>query len=274
MAGSLPEETIRVLALDRSGQLWLGGDALGISHTDPAGARFRYVVDGDTSRRYTETNNIRSIHEDAAGDLWIGTEGDGLKRYERASGRFEYHGDALGAALPAEDQGRPLRVYALAAADPARLWVATNLGAFLYEPATRHAELLPHGPGRADALPDRHVRAVVAGRDGSVWFGTSEGGSRAIAPPTGAGAISRAFPATRTACGIRRSWPCARIATAACGSARSTGSTSTTRPATACAASRAAGPSVNRSRATGAGDPPVRRWHDLDRDPDRLVAPR
>ncbi|HQX25450.1 MAG TPA: EAL domain-containing protein [Pseudomonadota bacterium] len=185
MAGSLPEETIRVLALDRSGQLWLGGDALGISHTDPAGARFRYVVDGDTSRRYTETNNIRSIHEDAAGDLWIGTEGDGLKRYERASGRFEYHGDALGAALPAEDQGRPLRVYALAAADPAQLWVATNLGAFLYEPATRHAELLPHGPGRADALPDRHVRAVVAGRDGSVWFGTSEGGLARHRPADG-----------------------------------------------------------------------------------------
>ena len=86
---------------------------------------------------------------------------------------------------PAEDQGRPLRVYALAAADPARLWVATNLGAFLYEPATRRAELLPHGPGRADALPDRHVRAVVAARDGSVWFGTSEGGLARHRPADG-----------------------------------------------------------------------------------------
>jgi len=183
--GSLPEESVRVLALDRSGQLWLGGDAQGISHTDPAGARFRTVVDDDASRRYTQTNNVRSLLQDAAGELWVGTEGDGLKRYDRATGRFDYHAEALDAALPPEDRGRDMRVYALTVADPQHLWVGTNLGAFLYAPATRVAQALPHDPARADALPDRQVRAIVAGRDGSVWFGTNDSGLARHRPADG-----------------------------------------------------------------------------------------
>ena len=185
IAGSLPEESVRVLALDRSGQLWLGGDAQGISHTDPAGARFRTLVDDDTLRRHTETNNIRSLLQDAAGELWIGTEGDGLKRYDRAAGRFDYHAEPIDAALPPEDRGRSVRVYTLAAADPQHLWVGTNLGAFRYAPDTRSAEPVPYDPARVDALPDRQVRAIIVGRDGSVWFGTNDGGLARFWPADG-----------------------------------------------------------------------------------------
>ena len=177
IAGSVPEDSVRTMMLDRSGLLWVGGDVHGVARADPSGAKFRYLLDDDSTRPFVDTNNVRCLFEDQRGSLWIGTEGDGLKRYDKRARTFEYFLDVLRDAMPAAERGDELRVFAIAAAGPdGHLWISTNHGVFRLDPAARKATALPVDPARADALPDATVRSMLVGRDGSLWLGTFSAG--------------------------------------------------------------------------------------------------
>jgi diguanylate cyclase (GGDEF)-like protein/PAS domain S-box-containing protein len=170
--GTLPEDSIRTLAIDRSGLLWIGGDVFGLARVDPAGAKFAYLVDDNRERPVVDTNNIRSLYEDDEARLWIGTEGDGPKRYDRVSDSYEYYLDVLRDALPAPRRNIAMRTFSILPDGFGQLWVATNVGVFLLDPEKRQATALPVDPTRTDALPDPTVRSMIAGRDGSLWMGT------------------------------------------------------------------------------------------------------
>ncbi len=191
LVGSIPEDSIRTLALDRSGLLWTGGDVHGVARVDTQGAKFRYLLDDSAQRPFVDTNNVRSLFQDAQGVLWIGTEGDGLKRYDLASGSFEYFTELLREQLAEGDRHESLRVFAVHGAETGKLWAATSHGVFLLDPVARTASLLPVDPARADALPDRSVRALIVGRDGSVWMGTMSAGLVRYQPDGGRWAAYR-----------------------------------------------------------------------------------
>jgi diguanylate cyclase (GGDEF)-like protein/PAS domain S-box-containing protein len=195
MAGGLPEDWLRTLMLDRSGLLWLGGDVFGVARVDPLGAKFRFLSDHSPDRPLVETNKIRSLWQDAAGGLWIGTEGDGIKRYDFATRSFDHHGSALRAALPADVRDGDLRVFALAGADAGRLWVGTNNGLLLYDPAARRATVQAGDPGGSQGPPATIIRALVRGRDGSLWVGTMDGGLARRAPDGARWTTWRSAPA-------------------------------------------------------------------------------
>jgi diguanylate cyclase (GGDEF)-like protein/PAS domain S-box-containing protein len=168
--GSLPDDYVSQLLVDRSGLLWVGTQISGVAIADPQGAQFRYVMDA-ASERNQMANMIRAISEDSSGRLWLGTEGDGLKRYDPARDGFEYFDDVLKSA-PATDLRLPGQITALAAAGGDKLWVATNRGAFLFDPLARRATPVTLDPEHGNGLPDASVRTLLAARDGSVWFGT------------------------------------------------------------------------------------------------------
>ncbi len=194
LAGSLPEDSIRVLERDRSGLMWLGGVVHGVAHVDPRGAKFGYVVDDNPVRPFVDTNNVRSIHEDDEGRWWIGSEGDGIKRYDPATGTFEYFGDAIGRALGEPGQPAELRIFGIRDAGEGMLWVTSNQGVFKLDPATRSATALPVDPERVDGLPERVVRSIAISSDGSVWLGTMTSGLVRYTPATGAWARYRSLP--------------------------------------------------------------------------------
>jgi diguanylate cyclase (GGDEF)-like protein/PAS domain S-box-containing protein len=176
VAGSLPEATISNFELDRSGLLWIGTLERGVTKVDPQGTLFRYVVDRNPARERTASNYIRAIAEAPDGALWIGTDGDGLKRYDAAANRFDYYTDLLLQGLGHDARMARLFVNAVSDAGDGRLWVATNRGVALLDPAHRTAEFLPLDPSGAHGIPDTDVRSLLRARDGALWIGTTFAG--------------------------------------------------------------------------------------------------
>jgi len=175
MPGSLPDDFTIELMIDRSGLLWVGGQTAGVSTTTPEGEPFRYVLDPTPGRTQT-ANMIRAVLEDGSGRLWLGTDSDGLKRYDPVHDTFDYFDDAFRAVTIAPDSEPRWHVNSLAHGDGDKLWVATNHGVFLLDPATRKVSPLAVDPAGGNGLPDAEVVTILAARDGSFWFGTRNGG--------------------------------------------------------------------------------------------------
>ena len=174
--GALPDAIVTSLTFDRAGLLWIGTEERGVIKVDPDGAAFRLLSDRDPARQRTAANYLRAVHEDRAGRLWLGTQGDGFKRYLPEEKRFEYFDDLVLQPRPREAKPPRLLVHAFAdGGDDGQLWVATNRGAGLLDPARRVLALLPVA-NDAQGLPDRDVRCLLAARDGSLWLGSARGG--------------------------------------------------------------------------------------------------
>lgn len=175
ISGSLPEDGVRDLLLDRSGLLWIGGESRGLIRVDPAGARFVLVTDENPERPYVATNNVRSLLESPGGDLWIGTDGDGLKRIAADDRTISYFTERLLAALPDGSQNPDLRINAIVPMADGRLWLASNRGVLELDVGTATARRVwpdPRDPG----IKDPHARTILPEEDGTVWIGTFSSG--------------------------------------------------------------------------------------------------
>ncbi|HET8819193.1 MAG TPA: EAL domain-containing protein [Xanthomonadaceae bacterium] len=161
VAGSLPESSIGALLVDRSGQLWVGGQIRGVAVTDPGGARFSYVVD-TAPMAPTAARSVRAIIEGDDRALWIGTDAGLLLRYPLSGGGFEDYTKALHSA--ANDTGG--RVMAFERAGPDRIWVATTRGLLVLDTTTRRLRRVVPGDGTMPAL-----RSMDVADDGTLWLG-------------------------------------------------------------------------------------------------------
>ena len=218
LPGTLPDALITNVLVDRSGLLWLGTSERGLARMDPAGSVFQYVVDQDAHDAQA-ANNVHAIFEDADGGLWLGTDADGLKRYDPKTNQFDRYGDVIAHAfatapskhpdlrvvVPARhNQPRPdpapqipeLRVTALAGTGQGRLWVATNRGIALFDPAHRTATVLPLGEDEDNGLADAEVRSVLSARDGRLWLGTASSGLARFDAPADRWQVMRADTGT------------------------------------------------------------------------------
>jgi diguanylate cyclase (GGDEF)-like protein/PAS domain S-box-containing protein len=169
--GSLPEDGVRQLLLDRGGILWVGGESRGLIRVDPRGARFTLITDENPDLPYVATNSIRSLAETPEGVVWIGTDGDGLKRLDMNTGRFEYFTNQLRAISMAGAESTELRVNAIAPRADGHLWLASNRGMLQLDPGSGKASVV--WPIASGPQPeDPHARATIIETDGRAWIGT------------------------------------------------------------------------------------------------------
>ncbi|NYZ61544.1 ligand-binding sensor domain-containing diguanylate cyclase [Luteimonas deserti] len=135
--------------------LWrLGGD--GLARIEPGGAGLY--------------RSLWALHVDADA-IWVGSFGAGLYRIDRASGE---------STALAQREGLVNNVVYRILADPVgRLWVSTNLGLSVYDPASR----LVQNIGRRDGLRNQEYNsgAAFADPNGLLYFGGTQG-LDAIAP--------------------------------------------------------------------------------------------
>ncbi|MFC7301310.1 EAL domain-containing protein [Cognatiluteimonas weifangensis] len=187
LRGTLPEDEINALLVDRAGLLWVGGQYHGVAVADARGARFRSLLDlgPQGSNRAALIGSIRAIYQSRDRRLWLGTDDGRLLRYDAATGFRDFS-----ALLPLPRGGRNgQRVMAFADPGDGHPWVATTLGLFRFDPRLPALQPVPI-PG----VPAPNLRSLALGRDGSLWLGSNDAGVIHFTPgagPTGAGDVRR-----------------------------------------------------------------------------------
>jgi ligand-binding sensor domain-containing protein len=150
----LPQDSVKALLAARDGSLWVGTNGGGVVRIT------RGQFTAYDRARGLAGNAISALAEDLDGQIWIGTN-DGLCRFDGV--RFTTYGEAEG--LPP----RPVRSMRVDA--QGTLWVATGRGAYRFR------------DGRFEPVPaiGPKLRAIAEGRDGAIWFATSDRGVARLA---------------------------------------------------------------------------------------------
>ncbi|TAK07390.1 MAG: GGDEF domain-containing protein, partial [Rhizorhabdus sp.] len=83
--GSLPDDWIQTLHVDRAGRLWIGGGAGGLARYDAARDRFVAIAIGRGQGRF----HIGALADDGRGGLWVGSD-QGLYHLDSAKGSLRF----------------------------------------------------------------------------------------------------------------------------------------------------------------------------------------
>jgi len=169
-AGSLPDNQVRALHVDKRGRLWIGM-ASGLALREPDGAFRRIAIAGDADAPMADS--VLSLYEDSDGTILFGT----LK-----SGIGSVPADSQGGRLLNDPAVRDMRSHMLLSiieASPGRVWIASYGGGVIeYDRAGGHMRRLRHSAAIATSLAHDRTAALLRDRSGLVWVGTERGLNR------------------------------------------------------------------------------------------------
>lgn len=152
-----------VLKRDDTGAVWAGTTA-GLFRLPPGGNRAERIAGVGDER--DGRINIEGLLAVGGGIVWIGTSRSDIHRVDTRTRETRYFplGDAS-AFLGSEG------FWSLAEVGDGRLWLGSDRGLFLFDPAT--ASIAPVDEARG--VPRMPVYAIVRDEQGSLWFSTSNG---------------------------------------------------------------------------------------------------
>ena len=151
----LPSSVLYSVAVDKSGNVWVGSYGFGVGRFDGANWKIYTVADGLVD------NAVRAIAVDANGNIWFATP----------SGVSKYDGDTWTNYTSAN--GYPSASAYEVAVDPAgNLWFGSGEGVIKFDGVnwTTYTTV--------DGLVNDTVRAITFDLSGNLWLGTFAGGSK------------------------------------------------------------------------------------------------
>lgn len=167
----ITNDIVYSLFVDASGLLWLGTNGGGLNLYDPAHSWFS-SIDATSDESGLPSGKIMSMVIGADGDFWIAVTNKGLTRYDPAAKKFtHYRANAKGE--------RPLphdAVYCIYRDSRDAIHIGTDVGLFTYD-AESDAFIAPEWTSSIERTDGTlMVSCVGETRDGSLWFGTWDGG--------------------------------------------------------------------------------------------------
>lgn len=169
-AASLASDSVRALALDRRGVLWVG-TASGLDRLRSDGRGFEHVALASAGAAAPPVA-VTALHVDDADTLWIGAA-DGLRTLA---------GDRVGVHVFAGAEGVPADlVKAILADRDGVLWVGTAASGVL-RGSDRNRRFLTYRHEAVDrhSLADDNIDALFQDRTGTLWIGTHTAGISTI----------------------------------------------------------------------------------------------
>jgi len=166
------ELEIKSIKEDRQGNLWVSGNEsiyrIGLQYGRSSVEKYSLQLPG----RSEQDLSCTSIEEDARGRLWFGTANAGLFGFnERDRSFFRVAAaDDPTLRLP-HDYIRKLK-----ADTSGRLWIGTQEGLCVWDPAQNRFKTFRHLPGDRYSLSQNSIYDICFDRAGNLWTGTYYGG--------------------------------------------------------------------------------------------------
>lgn len=171
-AGSLPDDRVQALLVDRQGDLWVGTWA-GLSRLAKGSQVFEPVF--STPPTVGAGANLAgrivlTLFEASDGRIWVGTQQGELAVIDPAALGRDAHAARL---LPSESAGSAAPVYSLAEPSKGQIWVGRASGIELRDGRGDGGieRRLRHDPRRRSGLAGDEVRALLVDRAGWLWVG-------------------------------------------------------------------------------------------------------
>jgi len=161
---SLTADHITAILETRAGLLWVGTND-GLNAYDRAKHTFRRYESNLADPQSLSYNRISALWEDGSGKLWIATYGGGIDRFDPETGMFASFGETEGLANNT--------VYAILGDAQDHLWLSTNSGISMFDPASRTFR----NYDESDGVQGREFNsgAYCLSPDGEMFFGGMNG---------------------------------------------------------------------------------------------------
>ncbi|HYK46837.1 MAG TPA: two-component regulator propeller domain-containing protein [Parafilimonas sp.] len=183
---------LEALALDSSGNIWIGTNGNGMDMLDPSTSIFRHFRHRANDPGSISHDTVDAILEDHLGNLWIGTV-RGLDRYDRNTGKFIHytHNDNDANSL----SGTHVRV--LYEDREGNLWVGCGSpfpneeswkdegGLNRFDRTTGKFTRYLHNSDDPASIANNKVRALLEDSKGNFWVGTAGDGLQTLNRKTG-----------------------------------------------------------------------------------------
>ena len=206
--------SVRAVAQDKRGRMWLGKDQDGVELVDVQGNHI-HLINVPNNERTLSNNTITALYEDAAGTVWVGTYKKGISYYNESIFKFGIVdiGDincvengrkdvvwlgTSGSGLICWNRSTDERKLFSHTSDPHsissdiivsllldsndKLWAGTYWGGLNCYDGNR---FIHYRAGGENSLASDNVWALVEDADKNIWIGTLGGGLQCLNPATG-----------------------------------------------------------------------------------------
>lgn len=166
---SLTKNNVKSVYVDRTGIVWIGADAGGISKLDPNQKQFQHITK-TLEAQSLSNNSVKSIFEDSNGTLWVGVQEGGLNyitknKKDSLYNNFEH---ILGNSSPVviveiEEKGKKKLL----------VGSAQNAGVYIIDitnPDRRNLNV------QLNTDVSKSVFAILEDKSKNLWLGTYSGG--------------------------------------------------------------------------------------------------
>ncbi len=206
--------SVRAVAQDKHGRMWLGKDQDGVELVDAQGNHI-HLINVPNNERTLSNNTITALYEDAAGTMWVGTYKKGISYYNESIFKFGIVdiGDincvengrkdvvwlgTSGSGLICWNRSTDERKVFSHTSDPHsissdiivsllldsndKLWAGTYWGGLNCYDGNRFIHYRADGE---NSLASDNVWALAEDADKNIWIGTLGGGLQCLNPATG-----------------------------------------------------------------------------------------
>ena len=179
---------LECLAIDSSGNIWIGFYGQGLDKFDPSTGIFTHYRHDIKNKASLSHDNVSAVLVDHLGNLWVGTDG-GLDLLDQKTGTFKHfsHKDNDSTSLSFNT------VRSIYEDRSGELWVGTggffqdknNGGLNRFHRKTGSFTRYMSDPANQQTLIDNRVKAIFEDSRGTFWIGTSEDGLHTMDRKTG-----------------------------------------------------------------------------------------
>ncbi|GAB3959291.1 sensor histidine kinase [Spirosoma harenae] len=173
-------QSLKYMADDREGNLWIGTPDHGLFKLDPVRGRFTQMRSDPVNPASLSSVHIRSLFSDRSGLLWVGTWGEGVDKANPDGQSFAYY-----RPLPFRPHSLSYKFVSFILEDQSgTVWVGTGDGLNRMNKQTGEFTHYRHDPTNPKSLPKRNAEAMLEDRDGAMWV-SSFGELARFTPKTG-----------------------------------------------------------------------------------------